>query len=305
MTKAATMAARRRGRPINGWIVLDKPADLTSARAVERVKRLLGAAKAGHAGTLDPLATGVLPVALGEATKVVGRIVDSRKRYHFTLRWGEERDTDDADGRPVETSTRRPSPAAVAAALAGFVGEIWQRPPAYSAVKVAGERAYELARSGRPAELAPRQVEIARFERLDTGRDPERAEFLVECGKGAYVRSLARDLGRALGCFAHVESLRRTRVGPFGEEAAISLDKLEDLLHKGALDDALHPVEAALADIPALIVTGSEAARLRSGQAVRVPSTKQGTVCAMAEGRPVALAHIEGGEVRPVRVFNL
>jgi len=303
--RVTTMAAKRRGRPINGWIVLDKPSGLTSARAVEQVKRLTGAAKAGHAGTLDPLATGVLPIALGEATKVVARIVDARKRYRFTLRWGEERDTDDADGRPVEASERRPSRAEVAAALQGFIGEIWQRPPTYSAIKVAGERAYELARAGRPVELPARPVEISSFERLDDAADPDRAEFAVACGKGAYVRSLARDLGRVLGCFAHVESLRRTLVGPFGEETAISLDKLAELLHKVALDDALHPVEAALADIPALVVTGSEAARLRSGQAVRVPSTKQGTVCAMAEGRPVALARIEGGEVRPVRVFNL
>lgn len=299
------MAAKKRGRPINGWIVLDKPTGLTSTRAVEQVKRLFGAAKAGHAGTLDPLATGVLPIALGEATKVVARVVDARKSYRFTLRWGDERDTDDADGRPVATSAERPSWEAVTETLADFTGEIHQRPPAYSAVKVAGERAYDLARTGRPVELAPRPVEISRFERLDSGIDPDRAEFLVECGKGAYIRSLARDLGRALGCFAHVESLRRIQVGPFNEEAAISLDKLEDLLHKGTLDDALHPVETALADIPALVVTGSEAARLRSGQAVRVPSTKQGTVCAMAEGRPVALARIEGGEVRPVRVFNL
>lgn len=297
--------AARRGRPIHGWIVLDKPAGLTSARAVEQVKRLLDAAKAGHAGTLDPLATGILPIALGEATKVVSRIVDSRKGYRFTLCWGEARDTDDADGRVVETSPARPDAAAVAAALPRFTGEIEQRPPDYSAIKVAGERAYDLARAGRPAALATRRVEIDRFERLDEGADPDRATFRVECGKGAYVRSLARDLGRRLGCFAYVESLRRTRVGPFGEDAAISLEMLRELLHKGALDDALHPVEAALADIPALVVTGSEAARLRSGQAVRVPSTKQGTVCAMAEGRPVALAHIEGGEVRPVRVFNL
>ncbi|MDP6709369.1 MAG: tRNA pseudouridine(55) synthase TruB [Alphaproteobacteria bacterium] len=299
------MARKRRGRRLNGWIVLDKPEGLTSTRAVAAVKRLFDAAKAGHAGTLDPLATGILPIALGEATKVVARIVDSTKEYRFELRWGEERDTDDADGAVVATSERRPSPAEVAAVLPRFLGEIEQTPPVYSAIKVAGERAYDLAREGRPAELAPRQVRIDRFERLDDGADPERARFLVACGKGAYIRALARDLGRLLDCRAYVSALRRTRVGPFSEAEAISLDNLQALRHKGALDDALRPVEAALADIPALTVTGSEAARLKSGQAVRVPSTMQGTVCAMVDGRPVALALIESGEVRPVRVFNL
>jgi tRNA pseudouridine55 synthase len=286
-------------------VVLDKPEGLTSTRAVAEVKRLFDAAKAGHAGTLDPLATGILPIALGEATKVVARIVDSTKEYRFELRWGEERDTDDADGKVVATSERRPSPAEVAAVLPRFLGEIEQTPPVYSAIKVAGMRAYDLAREGRPAELAPRPIRIDRFERLDDGADPERAHFLVACGKGAYVRALARDLGRLLDCRAYVSALRRTRVGPFSEAEAISLDNLRALGHKGALDAALRPVEAALADIPALTVTGSEAARLKSGQAVRVPSTMQGTVCAMAEGRPVALALIESGEVRPVRVFNL
>ena len=299
------MARKRRGRPINGWIVLDKPPGLTSTRAVAEIKRLFDAAKAGHAGTLDPLATGILPIALGEATKVVARIVDATKEYRFELHWGEERDTDDADGRVVATSEARPSLAEVAAELPRFVGEIEQTPPVYSAIKVAGERAYDLAREGRPAELTARPVQINRFERLDDGSDPDRARFAIECGKGTYVRALARDLGRVLGCRAHVSELRRTRVGPFLEEQAISLDNLRALGHKGALDDALRSVEAALADIPALTVTGSEAARLKSGQAVRVPSTMRGTICAMADGRPVALAKIEGGEVRPVRVFNL
>ena len=299
------MARRRRGRPVSGWVILDKPQGMTSSRAVGAVKRLHQAAKAGHSGTLDPLATGVLPIALGEATKVVSRIVDSAKTYHFTLRWGEERDTDDAEGRVLRTSDMRPPAAAVVQLLPQFLGMIAQRPPTYSAIKVDGARAYDLARDGRPAELQPRNVEIMRFERVDDGGNPDHASFAVECGKGAYIRSLARDLGQRLGCGAFVSELRRTRVGPFGESDAISLDKLQTLGHKGALDDALRPVEAALADIPALVVTGSEAARLKCGQAVRVPSTMQGTVCAMAEGRPVALAQIEGGEVRPVRVFNL
>ena len=299
------MARKRRGRRVNGWIVLDKPAGMTSTAALNKVKRLFEAAKAGHSGTLDPLATGVLPLAFGEATKVVARIVDSSKEYRFELRWGEERDTDDADGAITRTSDFRPGLAEVAALLPRFTGEIEQIPPAYSAVKVAGERAYDLAREGRSVALAPRLVTVASLQRLDDGADPDCASFTMECGKGAYVRAVVRDLGRLLGCHAHVSRLRRTRVGPFSETTAISLDKLETLGHKGALDEALQPVETALADIPALAVTGFEAAQLKSGRVVRVPSTMQGTICVKVDGRPVALAQIESGEVRPVRVFHL
>ncbi len=298
------MARRRRGRPVNGWIVLDKPAGMTSTRAVSAVRRLLQAAKAGHAGTLDPLATGVLPIALGEATKAMAFVVDSGKSYRFSLCWGQERDTDDAEGSVVSESAARPERGAVEQALVPFVGDISQQPPAYSAIKVDGERAYDLARDGRPPALAPRMVRIDALRLVDW-QPPDGAGFEMRCGKGAYVRAIARDLGRALGCFAHVTALRRTRVGPFDEGSAISLDKLQSFGHKEPPEGALLPVETALADIPALAVTGSEASRLKCGQAVRVPSSMEGTIYATADGRPVALAQISGGEVRPVRVFNL
>jgi tRNA pseudouridine55 synthase len=290
---------------VNGWVLLDKPEGMLSTEALNRVRRLFDAAKAGHAGTLDPLASGLLPIALGEATKVIGCIVDAGKRYRFTIRWGEERDSDDADGAVVATSALRPTRAAVVQAMAAYLGDIQQAPPAFSAVKVDGERAYDLARGGEPVELAPRQVHVARFELLAFEDGGDLAEFELDCGKGTYVRSLARDLGRDLGCLGHVAALRRTRVGTFAIEAGISLDNLQALLHKGALETALHPVDAALADIPALAITGSEASRLRSGQVIRVPSSLQGTVCAKSSGRPIAMAHLEDGVLRPLRVFNL
>lgn len=298
------MARRRRGAKVDGWVALDKPMGATSTWALAQVRRIFDAAKAGHAGTLDPLATGVLPVALGEATKLCAEVMESGKTYRFTLRWGEERDTDDAEGQPTARSERRPSPAEILAALPDFIGAIEQVPPIYSAIKVDGERAYELAREGRPAKLEARVVRIDRLVFLGAP-DADTAEFEMDCGRGAYVRSLARDLGRKLGALAHVAALRRTRVGPFREANAFSLAQLEELGHKGALATALLPVETALADIPALAVTGPEAHRLKCGQAVRVPSTLEGAVYAVSAGRPVALARIEGGELRPVRVFNL
>jgi tRNA pseudouridine55 synthase len=298
------MGRRARGRKIDGWIALDKPQGLTSTAALGRVRRLFDAVKAGHAGTLDPLATGLLPVALGEATKLCAEVTESGKSYRFVVRWGEERDTDDAEGAVVAMSERRPSRAEIEALLPGFVGEILQAPPAYSAIKIGGERAYNLARAGRAPSPGPRPVRIDRLALLNAGQ-PDCAEFEMECGRGAYVRSVARDLGRRLGCLGHVVRLRRTRVGPFCEANAISLAQLEELGHKGALETALLPVETALADIPALAVTGPEAHRLKCGQAIRAPSTMEGAVYATQAGRPVALARIEGGELRPVRVFNL
>jgi tRNA pseudouridine55 synthase len=298
------MGRRRRGRKIDGWIAFDKPGGVTSTSALAQVRRLFDAAKAGHAGTLDPLATGLLPVALGEATKLCAEVMESGKSYLFTLRWGEERDTDDAEGQVTAASERRPSREDILSALAGFLGEIEQTPPDYSAIKVDGARAYDLAREGRPARLAPRVVRVDRLELLAQA-DPDHAEFELECGRGTYVRSIARDLGRKLGALAYVSALRRTRVGPFCEANAFSLAQLEELGHKGALETALLPVETALADIPALAVTGPEAFRLKCGQAIRVPSTMEGAVYAISAGRPVALARLEGGELRPVRVFNL
>ena len=298
------MGRKRRGRPVHGWFIFDKPLGMTSTQAVAKVRRAFDAAKAGHAGTLDPLASGVLPIALGEATKVVARAMDATKAYRFTICWGEERDTDDAEGQVIGRSDSRPAAPEIEAALAQFVGEIEQVPPAFSAIKVDGARAYDLARGGAPAKLAARLIRIDALHLRDCP-DPDHAVLEMICGKGAYVRGLARDLGRLLGCLGHVSELRRNRVGHFDESMAISLDKLDGMGHKEALDGLLLPVEAALADIPALAVTGPEAERLRFGQAIRVPHSVEGTVYATTDGRPVALAKIHAGEVRPVRVFNL
>jgi tRNA pseudouridine55 synthase len=308
------MGRRRGGRPIHGWLVIDKPAGMSSAAVVGRVRRILDAAKAGHGGTLDPLATGMLPIALGEATKTVAYAMEGSKAYRFTVRWGEARATDDAEGEVTETSSVRPTEDRIRAVLTAFTGEIQQVPPRFSAVKVAGVRAYALARADKPVALEPRQVVIHRLE-LAALPDADHAEFTVECGKGAYMRSLARDLARALGTVGHVVALRRTAVGPFGEEMAISLEKLETLSHSAPPTDWLLPVETALADIPALALTEAEARSLRHGQPVPVlpvanrsslKGVGQGAVgCAMADGKPVALVEIKGAEIRPLRVLNL
>lgn len=297
------------GQPVNGWIVLDKSAGMTSARAVGRAKRLLNAAKAGHAGTLDPMATGVLPIAFGEATKVMPYAMDGEKVYRFTARWGEARTTDDSEGEITEISPVRPSADQILTALPRFIGDIQQRPPAYSAIKIKGRRAYDLARAGQSVKLQERTVSIARLELIPPApgkeANPDTAEFEMLCGKGTYVRALVRDLGQCLGTCGHLSALRRIRVGPFAESQAICLDKLEVMVHSAPLHAYLLPITTVLDDIPAVAVTGPEASRLRCGQAVRVPSSKEGTVCVMAEGAPVALAQIAGGELRPVRVFNL
>jgi tRNA pseudouridine55 synthase len=297
------MARRNRGRPINGWLIVDKPQGMTSAHVVARVKRMLGAAKVGHAGTLDPLATGVLPLALGEATKTVAYAMDGAKSYRFTVRWGEARDTDDAEGAVVVVSDRRPTPAEIEAALPAFTGDILQRPPAFSALKVAGERAYDLARDGAPPELAPRAVRVERFALLRADRDE--AEFEVDCGKGTYVRALARDLGERLGCLGHVGALRRTRVGPFRETDAFSLDKLGELDHSAPPCGLLLPIETPLDDIPAVAVMESEADRLRQGQPVFVPRQLDGEVVIKASGKAVGFGVLEDGMLKPKRLFNL
>ncbi|MDH3234761.1 MAG: tRNA pseudouridine(55) synthase TruB [Alphaproteobacteria bacterium] len=308
------MARRQRGQPVNGWIVIDKPAGLTSTQVVGRVRRALDARKVGHGGTLDPLATGLLPIALGEATKTVAYVMDGRKRYEFTLRWGRATTTDDAEGEVVQESDRRPGEAEIRAALPDFQGEIEQVPPTYSAIKVAGQRAYDLARAEKTFELQPRRVRIDRLALLGLD-DTDHATFAVECGKGAYMRALARDIGAVLDSPAHVVALRRTAVGPFTESDAISLESLDALRHSAAASGHLLPVEAALDDIPALDLTETEANRLRSGQAVpllarghreRVRDLTNGAmICAMSAGRAVALARFEDGGVRPVRVLNL
>lgn len=297
MTKSASRAS------LHGWLNLDKPAGITSAKAVGLIKYLFRPGKIGHGGTLDPAATGVLPIAFGEATKTVSYIMLGKKRYRFTVRWGEARDTDDAEGEILATSAVRPGEDEINAALADFRGEISQVPPAYSAIKVAGRRAYDLARGGAPAELAPRQVQVHRLELEKAAR--EEATFSLECGKGTYVRSLARDLAAALGTVGHVVWLRRTAVGMFDESGAISLDNVEALVHSAALAECLLPVESALADIPALDLTEREANCLRNGQAVPTPGTGEGTVYARRGERLVALAMVESGLLRPLRVFNL
>jgi tRNA pseudouridine55 synthase len=302
-----------KGQPINGWLILDKPHGMTSTHAVARVKRLFDAQKAGHAGTLDPLATGILPIALGEATKTVPYVFECEKSYRFTVTWGTETDTDDTEGRPTQTSPLRPSRDDVAAALPGFTGDILQLPPQYSAIKVDGARAYDLAREGEDFELEPREVTVHRLAIVDHDPGNTITNLECNCGKGTYVRALARDIGRRLGCHGHVSALRRTRVGPFTDHQAISLDQLDELGHSAAgresLMPCLRPVEVALDDIPALSVSSSDAARLKRGQPVLIRGAGApiltGPAYAMSRGVLVAVGEIRQGELHPIRVFNL
>ena len=310
---AGAPAPRRAKRDVHGWVAIDKAVGMTSTQVVSTVKRLYAAKRAGHAGTLDPLASGALPIALGEATKTVPFVMEGRKSYRFTVRWGEERDTDDAEGVIVATSAERPDAGAIRVAIGSFIGTIAQVPPAFSAIKVDGERAYDLARDGAPPALPARPVTIHELTLTETP-DADHAVFEACCGKGAYVRALARDLGRLLGVCGHVCALRRTAVGPFSESNMISLEDLEALWHRagageGNLADALMPVETALDDIPALALGRADAARLRRGQAVLVRGRDapifRGPVYVTTGGRLVALAEIDRGEILPKRVFNL
>lgn len=304
------MTRRKKGRPVNGWLVLDKPAHMTSTQAVSAVRRAFDARKAGHAGTLDPLATGILPIALGEATKTVPYAVEGEKSYRFTVRWGAETDTDDAEGRIVSTSELRPERAAIEALLPRFIGEILQTPPAFSAIKIDGERAYDLARAGETVELEPRPV---RIDTLTLVEVPDRGTAVLEarCGKGTYVRALARDMGRALGCLGHLIALRRTRVASFGEGEAATLDAVREAAEQGeaALEALLLPVEAALAGLAVLSVGHSDAARLLRGQSVlirgRDAPANTGPTYATCKGHLIAVGRIERGELHPIRVFNL
>ena len=308
------MGRKHRGKAIHGWITIDKPGGLSSNAVVGRVRRLTGAAKVGHAGTLDPMATGVLPMALGEATKIVSYLMDGAKAYRFTVRWGEQRDTDDAEGEVVATSDARPAKEQILAVLGNFIGDIEQVPPVFSAIKIEGKRAYALARADQAPEMKPRTIHIEDLKLLSVV-DADHAEFEAVSGKGAYMRSLARDLGTALGTVGHIAQLRRIAVGPFDEKQAISLDKLESLRHSAPLSEHLLPVETVLDDIPALALTETEARKLSQGQAIPVlpvasrsplKNIGQGDVVrVMAEGRLVALAKINGGEIRPFRVMNL
>jgi tRNA pseudouridine55 synthase len=288
---------------MNGWIVLDKPVGLSSAAAVGKVRRLFDGAKAGHGGTLDPMASGVLPIALGEATKVIGYVLDGTKAYRATAAWGESRDSDDAEGAITGTSDVRPDATAIRAALAAFRGVITQMPPAFSALKVGGKRAYALARAGETPVLKARQVEIFSLELVENGLDW--AIFDVSCSKGTYIRALARDLAAHLGTLGHLSALRRTRAGPFAESQAISLACLEELGHSARLAEALLPLETALDDIPALALDGADAAKLRHGQTIKVSAGfSDGIVFATSGNRPVAMAQVHDGILKPLRVFN-
>jgi len=302
---------RRKGLAIHGWLSLDKPEGMTSTEAVARVRRITQAAKVGHGGTLDPLATGVLPIALGEATKTVAYIVNGQKHYRFTARLGEARDTDDSEGEVIATSPLRPDTAAVEQALPAFVGSIPQLPPRFSAIKIGGERAYDLARRGEPVEIEPRTVAIESLTLVER-QGPDHVVLELVCGRGTYVRSVVRDLGLRLGCFAHVTALRRLRVGQFHVESGISPDSLARLVADDALPQVLVPLPLALQEMASLPLTGPQAQRLRAGQKIRVAANlmtgepdEDGTVRAMAAGEMVALARLQGAELSPVRVFNL
>jgi len=312
------MGRRKKGNPVNGWVVVDKPEAITSTQVVGLVKRIFDAQKAGHAGTLDPMATGVLAIALGEATKTVPYAMDAEKTYVFTARWGEGRDSDDAEGRVTGTTDERPGRAGIEAALPAFTGLLTQTPPAFSAVKVEGERAYDLARDGEVVELEPRTV-LVRSARLLAMPDPDHSEFEIHCGKGTYVRAWVRDLALALGTLGHVCALRRTRVGAFRVEEATPLETLQGFMHSPAAFEHLRPLSTALDGIPALAITGPDAVRLRSGnpilirpaQFARISESVSGddlqgltVYCSSGEGEPVALATFQAGELRPFRVFN-
>lgn len=309
------MARRKKGDPVSGWLCLDKPYDLTSTTAVTRVRRAFNAQKGGHAGTLDPLATGILPIALGEATKTVPFLVDADKAYRFTIQWGRDTTTLDREGETTGTSDVRPTREQVEAALPAFIGEVDQVPPNYSAIKVDGERAYDLAREGVEFELKTRKVNIHALRVVEVV-DADHIVLEMECGKGTYVRAVMRDLAQALGTCGHVDQLRRTRVGQFTEAMAISLETLENLSYEARLSEALLPVETALDDIPALAVTDEDAFRLAQGRAIvllprQVETLKaeltpgDRTVSAMSGQKLVALCEMRAGRLNPVRVFQL
>jgi tRNA pseudouridine55 synthase len=313
------MGRKKKGDAVHGWVVLDKPSGITSTQAVAQVRRIFNAQKAGHAGTLDPLATGILAIALGEATKTVPYVQDAAKIYRFTATWGESRDSDDAEGKVTGTSDVRPTEGAIAAMLPRFTGALTQTPPAYSAIKVAGERAYDLARQGESVTLEPRQVQVYEARLVEAGKD--QAVFEILCGKGTYVRSWVRDMALALGTLGYVSQLRRTRIGGFLEKDAVGLETLTPFMHSPAAFAYLKPISTALDGIPALAVTGSDTVRIRSGNPILIRANlfarmKDGfadegglqgqTVFLKDEmDAPVALAEIADGELRPFRVFQL
>ncbi|PCJ97284.1 MAG: tRNA pseudouridine(55) synthase TruB [Zetaproteobacteria bacterium] len=311
------MARKKKGDPISGWINLDKPYGMTSTQAIGKVRRILNAQKIGHAGTLDPLATGVLPIALGEATKTISFAQDDIKTYRFTIQWGEQRDTDDMEGQVIAVSDHRPTREDIFALLSRYIGEIQQVPPNFSAIKINGERAYDIARDGDTPELKPRTVYIEELVLLDSRADD--ADFEMTCGKGTYVRSLARDIGNDLGTKGYISSLRREKVGGFIAKNAISLDILGEMDYFSARSEYLLPLQIVLDDIPALDLKEDETAKIRNGQALNFVSRpnferltkiglgKKESIIALAthDGAPVALIEQTRAEIKPVRVFNL
>jgi len=310
------MKALKSASVINGWVVIDKAKNKTSANVTAQTKKILGAKKAGHAGTLDPLGTGVLPIALGEATKTISYVVDRVKHYRFTVRWGEERDSDDAEGAVINVSNERPREKEIRSTLCKFTGEIDQVPPRYSAIKINGERAYKLARAGRVFNLPRRKVFVKEFTLLAL-LDADLAEFEVVCGKGTYIRSLSRDLGRKLGVFSHLTELRRIKCGPFFEKNAISLETLQALVHSAPPCNYLCKVESALDDIPALDLNAWQAGYLRQGRSIAVhelvranpigssPLVEGRVFCAKADGKLVAIVRILAGKIQVVRLLKL
>jgi tRNA pseudouridine55 synthase len=315
---------KKKGRPVSGWVVFDKPVGMGSTEAVSKIKWLFNAEKAGHAGTLDPLASGMLPIALGDATKTVPYVMDGAKIYRFTVAWGEERSTDDREGEPTQTSDKRPAEADIRALLPQFTGLIMQTPPQFSAIKIGGERAYDLARGGEQIDIPAREVEIGRLEIVEMpGAD--HTVFEIECGKGTYVRSLARDMGRELGCYGHIAELRRTEVDPFTPGQLVTLEMLEEASPKrergeddrplpppadafGALDALLLDTGAALSFLPQVVLSDDAARKVRLGNLAIVRGAgapiEAEEACAMTRGRLVALGAIEAGMFHPRRVFR-
>ena len=305
------MPRKRKGNPVNGWVNFDKPLGMTSTQAVGKIRWMFQAQKAGHAGTLDPLATGILPIALGEATKTIPFMTDAEKAYRFTVKWGEMTDTLDKEGDVIATSDVRPSKSQIINVLPQFIGDISQIPPKYSAIKIDGQRAYDLVRGGEEIEMKARPVIVHHLELADC--DEETATFDVRCGKGTYVRSLARDIADALGTCGYVIFLRRTRVGTFAESTSFSLDAMDNLCHRGRVLEALGPIDAVLDDIPVLALTRTQAIDLKHGRAIALsdpllskPETDASlTVLAKEDGQAVALCDVKGEQVLPRRVFNL
>lgn len=310
------MGRNKKGIPISGWLNIDKPQGLTSNQVIGRVRRALNAQKLGHAGTLDPLATGVLPIALGEATKTIQFAQDRDKVYSFTITWGEARNTDDSEGEIIQTSDKRPTAADITALLPQFIGDIEQTPPQFSAIKIDGERAYDIARAGEVIEMKSRIVSVYDLRLL--GTTPDTATLELNCGKGTYVRAIARDMGGILGCFGHVSALRRLAVGPFSTENAIPLDVFEKMVQSSDPDRFLLPVETVLDDIPALALTDDEISRIKQGQTLKLLSRQDigrldiagidettDLILAIGDNKPLALLERDGIELHPVRVFNL